>query len=129
MGGVLLVLLAVLPLVAASGYATFSDWGGDGLEELHESLANGALGLVLLHLAMLVAVGWARRQNPALPMLTGRVPGRGPDLVPRQRWVLAALVLGGALAFGAWQWNAVQAAGGGERPAAGELRGKLADDD
>jgi hypothetical protein len=129
MGGVLLALLVVLPLVAASGYATFAEWGGDMLAELHESLANGALGLVLLHLAMVAAIGLMRRQNPALPMLTGRVPGRGPDLVPRQRWVIAALVLVGAVAFGAWQWSVVQAAGGGDRPAAGELRGKLADDD
>jgi cytochrome b len=134
MGGVLLATLAVLPLVAASGYATFAEWGGDALEEVHEVLANTALVLVLAHLALLAAVGWVRRQNPALPMLTGRVPGRGPDLVPRQRHALAVLLLVAAVAFGAWQWATLSGAGaavaaGGDGATRGEHRGKLANDD
>ncbi|MNW02776.1 hypothetical protein D3C71_1986130 [compost metagenome] len=38
-------------------------------------------------------------------MLTGRIDGNGPDLVPKNRSWLAALLLIVVLAFGAWEWQ------------------------
>ncbi|WP_298235655.1 cytochrome b/b6 domain-containing protein [uncultured Azohydromonas sp.] len=103
-GAIAVLLLGVVPLTL-SGYATYSDWGGEWLEEVHELFANTLLAVVAAHLALMALSSVLRRQNQALPMLTGRVSGPGPDLVRKdQRW-LAALLLLAVLGFGAWQWH------------------------
>ncbi len=103
-GLAILTMLALVVPLALSGYATYNDWGGDWLEEVHEFFANALLLLVALHLGLLATLSLLRGQNLARPMLTGRVPGKGPDLVAKNRAWLAALLLVAAVAFGVWQW-------------------------
>lgn len=106
MAAILLALLALVLPLTLSGYATYQDWGGEWLEELHEFFGNSVLALVLAHVGLILGLSLLRRQNQGLPMLTGRVAGPGPDLLPRQRRGLAAALLLALLAFGAWQWQA-----------------------
>lgn len=105
---IVLMLALVLPLTL-SGYATYNDWGdvfgGDWLEETHELFGNAFLVVVLAHLGLIALLSALRRQNLALPMLTGRVAGNGPSPVQHNRVWLAAAVLLAVLAFGAWQWQ------------------------
>jgi cytochrome b len=101
---VVALLAAVLP-VTASGYATYNDWGGDWLEELHEAAGKVFLWLVLGHVGLIIGLSLLRRKNQALPMLTGRIAGAGPDLAQRNHGWLAALLLAAVLAFWAWQWQ------------------------
>jgi cytochrome b len=101
------MLALVAPLVL-SGYGTYHDWGdvlgGDWLEEVHEFFGNAFLFVVLAHLGLLAGVSVLRRQNQALPMLTGRAPGNGPNLVQHNRAWLAGLLLVAVASFGVWQW-------------------------
>lgn len=97
------LLLVVVP-VTLTGFLTYNDWGGEWLEEAHEFFANAFLTAVIAHLAMLVVLSLLRRQNQALPMLTGRIPGAGPDLVTQPRRPLAAALLLAVIGFGTWQW-------------------------
>ncbi|MEO8297547.1 MAG: hypothetical protein ABI574_07020 [Burkholderiales bacterium] len=91
-----------MPLVL-SGYGSYNDCGdmlgGDWLEEVHELIGNAFLTLVLAHLALIAGLSILRRQNLALPMLTGRVRGNGPNLVRHNRAWLAGLLLLAVLAF------------------------------
>jgi cytochrome b len=103
------MLLSTLPLTL-SGLAVYQEWGGEWLEEVHEFFANGFLLLVGAHLALLVVLSGLRRQNLALPMLTGRRAEPGPDLVKRNYGLVALLMLGAVLAF--WGWQAAQSPGG-----------------
>ena len=100
------MLTLVVPLVL-SGYGTYNDWGdvlgGDVLEEAHEVVGNAFLILVLAHLALMAVLSLLRRQNQAMPMITGRVPGKGPDLVRHNRAWLAGLLLLAFVALGVWQ--------------------------
>lgn len=105
MAAVVVALLAGLVPLALSGYATYAEWGGDWLEEVHEAFANAMLAIVLLHLGFIGLLSALRRQNLTLPMLTGQVAGSGPDLVPSQRRWLAGLMLVAVIGFGAWQWR------------------------
>ncbi|WP_291914834.1 cytochrome b/b6 domain-containing protein [Limnohabitans sp.] len=103
----LLALLAVVLPLTLTGYGTFHEWGGDlGGEvfgSLHEFFGNTALSLVLLHLALLAGQSYWRQKNLALPMLTGRLEGRGPDLIAHNRVWLAVLLLLCVLAYIAWE--------------------------
>ena len=102
------MLALVLPLTL-SGYAAYHEWGdrfgGELFAELHEGLGNALLVVVLAHLALLLVLSLLRRQNQAMPMLSGRQAGRGPDLVSHNRAGLAAVLLLAVLAFMAWRWH------------------------
>ncbi|MGA0612890.1 cytochrome b/b6 domain-containing protein [Caldimonas sp. KR1-144] len=117
MAGAVVALLALVGPLALSGYAVYADWGGEWLEELHELFANALLAVVFAHLAAIVLLSLLRRRNQALPMLTGRVPEPGPDVVRANRRPLATALLAAVLAFGAWQWHE---APGGLLPAAND---------
>jgi hypothetical protein len=75
------------------------------MEDLHETVGELFLWLVLAHLALIAGLSVLRRKNQALPMLTGRTPGAGPDLVKSNKRWLAALVLLGVLAYWGWEWQ------------------------
>lgn len=103
------LLLAMVVPLTLSGYATYNDWGdmlgGDWIEEVHEFFGEAMLFVVLAHLALIAGLSMLRRKNQALPMLTGRVEGPGPNLVQKNRTWLAAALLLAVLAFGAWEWQ------------------------
>ena len=101
---VALILALVVPLTL-SGYAVWDEWGGEWLEEVHEFFGNTLLFVVLAHIGLIALLSVLRRKNQALPMLTGRVPGSGPDLAKSNHGGIAALVLACVLTFWAWQWN------------------------
>lgn len=99
---VVAMLCLVIPLTL-SGYASYNEWGsglwGDALEEVHELFANALLLMVLLHIALIAGLSIVRKSNVAQPMLTGRIPGKGPDLVPGNRLILALAILVAVLLF------------------------------
>ncbi len=103
---VVALLLMVLPLTL-SGYASYQDGGhflgGDWLEEVHEFLGETFMLVVVAHLTLIAGLSLLRRKNQALPMLTGHIDGKGPDLVQKNRAWLAALLLLAVLAFASWQ--------------------------
>ena len=105
-------LLAAGVLVTASGYALYAELAGgrweDALEEVHEFLGNGMLALVLAHIGLVLAGSLLRRQNQALTMVTGRAPGKGPDLAKRNLLPLGLLLLICVISFWVWQWQAVR---------------------
>ena len=101
---VALILGVVMPLTL-SGYAVWDEWGGEWLEDAHEFFGNAMLAAVLAHIGLIVFLSFLRRKNQALPMLTGRVAGSGPDLAKRNHGFLAALVLACVLGFWGWQWT------------------------
>lgn len=103
----LVALLAVVLPLTLTGYGSFHEWGGEWgtevFEELHEFFGNTALSLVGVHLALLAGQSYWRQKNLALPMITGRLEGRGPDLIANNRVWLAVLLLLGVLAYIAWE--------------------------
>ena len=103
---VVALLVMVVPLTL-SGYGAYNDWGdalgGDWLGGLHGFFGDAFLAAVLGHLALIAGLSLLRQKNQALPMLTGRVAGAGPDLVKHNRGSLAALLLAAVLALVAWQ--------------------------
>ena len=101
---VVALLVLVLP-VTLSGYLNYNDFGGELMEDLHGAAGDIFLGVVLAHLAMIAGLSALRRKNQALPMLTGRTEGAGPDLVKHNARWLALLVLLSVLAYWTWEWR------------------------
>jgi len=97
------MMLAVVPLTL-TGFAVYQEWTGDWLEEVHEFFGNAFLAAVLAHVGALAGSSLLRRRNRMLPMITGRIDGRGPDPVRHERRLLAALLLVASIGFVAWQW-------------------------
>lgn len=56
---------------AASGYATYNEFGGDFMEEVHEAAANGMMAMVVIHLAGVVVSSWLHKENLVAAMITG----------------------------------------------------------
>jgi len=126
---VVMLLAAVLPLVA-SGIGTYKEWfGGDALEEAHEFLGNAMLAVVVAHLGLILSLSILRRRNQATPMVTGRMPGNGPDLAPRNRAWLAALLLLAVLSYWALEWHQSPAGLLAESAIGGHARDGGHDDD
>jgi len=98
------ILLSIAPLVL-SGLAVDQEWTGDWMEEVHEFMGNFMLSAVLAHIAAVVVLSLLRRRNLAMPMLTGRVPGPGPDLAQSNHRLLATVFLIVVLSFWYWQWQ------------------------
>ncbi|MBX9935630.1 MAG: cytochrome b/b6 domain-containing protein [Burkholderiaceae bacterium] len=106
MGLAMVLMLALVLPLSLSGYAVWDEWGGEWLEEVHEWVGNAMLWVVLLHIGLIALVSVLQRKNQALPMITGRVPGRGPDVAKKNHGLLALLILAAVLAFWGWQWQA-----------------------
>ncbi len=79
-GWMVLALLLTLASVALTGWLMTTDafWGSETMEELHEGLAEGLLGLVALHLAGVFYTGRHQRESLVRAMLTGRKRAPGP---------------------------------------------------
>jgi len=96
------LLLLVLPLVG-SGYLVNNDLGGKLIENAHEFFGELYLWIVLGHLGLIALISLLRLRNMASPMLTGKVPGPGPDLVKADQRLWAAILVLGCIAW--WVWS------------------------
>ena len=72
----IVALLVTAFLASGSGwlYTTDRFWGVEWLEEIHELLADGLVGLVALHVAGGVFTSIRHRENLIKSMITGRKP-------------------------------------------------------
>lgn len=106
----MVAILGFALLAALSGLSLEQAWWGDALEDAHELLGNAALAVVLAHLGLIAGVSLLRRHNHAGPMISGRTPGAGPDLVKRNLTPLALLIVAAVAAFWWWQWQSAPSA-------------------
>lgn len=126
-----LALLAVVLLTTMTGVVNDQSWADDWAEELHETLGNLMLLMVIGHVGLLLLGSWLRKRNLFMPMLTGRTPGPGPDPVKHPHRLLATVLLLATLVF--WGWRYMQApAPEADRAAASQTAdsaSELGDDD
>lgn len=102
-GAVLSILAGAVPLTL-TGYATYMEWGGDWIEELHELWGNVLLSLVVLHIGLVLLMRKLKTSQAVRPMWSGRIEGIGPD-VAKHNHLWLALCLGAAIVvFWVSQW-------------------------
>lgn len=109
-GGLAIVgLLALIAVTAATGWAAYSEMGGDWVEDLHEIAANALLALVLIHLVGVVVGSWVHRENLVRSMLTGRKPVPPAEGIRRGWAAVAAVMFAAVLGFWWMQWQSAPA--------------------
>lgn len=79
-GAMVILLLASLIGVSLTGHLMTTDtfWGSEEMEEAHEIIANGMLGLIALHVAGVVFESIRQRESLIKAMLTGRKRASAP---------------------------------------------------
>jgi len=87
------LLLGLGAVVAASGWATYAELGGEWLEELHEGAAVTMLVVVAGHVAGVLALSLLQRENLVLPLLSGRRAGAPGSGIDGSRPLVALLLL------------------------------------
>jgi len=74
-GGIMVVaLLLAVSGIAATGIMMTTDafWGSEALEDIHEALVYGTIGLICLHVAGVILSSIQHRENLVRAMFTGR---------------------------------------------------------
>ncbi len=89
---IVILLLLVIPLTL-SGYTIFNDLTGHWMEEIHESVGEFMLAMVIFHLAMIGIVSVLRRNNLTQSMLTGYTAGDGPDLIKQDHRLISVVMV------------------------------------
>jgi cytochrome b len=78
-GAMIIALLAALMGTAITGYMMTTDayWGAQWVEEVHKTLANFTMGLVVVHVLGVLVASFEHRENLVKAMITGRKRANG----------------------------------------------------
>jgi cytochrome b len=73
-GAMIVALFSTLIGTCITGYMMMTDayWGAKWVEEVHETLANLTIGLVVVHILGVLVASFEHRENLVKPMITGR---------------------------------------------------------
>ncbi len=104
-GWAVLALLGLTAVTAALGWATYSDLGGEWLEDGHEAAASLLMAVVLVHIAAVLLSSWLHKENLIRAMFTGRKRAVAAEPDARPWRPVAALLLAGVIGFWAVQWQ------------------------
>ena len=99
----IVVMLALVALIAASGWATYNDLAGEWLEDLHELAANTMLAVVAVHVAGVIVASRLHRQNLVAAMVTGQKPATPTEAIRSAHRGVAVLMIAAVAGFWAWQ--------------------------
>jgi cytochrome b len=101
----IVAMIALGLLLAATGWASYNDVGGEWVTQLHDLSANGMLLLIGLHLAGVFSASVMHRENLVLAMLTGKKLGALRDGIRDNRWPVAVALIAAVLGFWIYAWQ------------------------
>lgn len=97
-----LLLLGLLS--GATGYAVYSQTGGEWLGDLHDGAANTMLALVAVHVAGVLVSSLLHRENLVRAMINGYKTGEAGLGLRRAHWLIGISLLTGTVAL----WSVIR---------------------
>ena len=105
-GAAAIVLMLLLAAgTALTGWAYWSEIGGELYEELHEALATAMLAVVGVHVAGVILSSLLHRENLVGAMLSGFKRGAPTAAIPRARPLVALLLVAALATFWSYAWS------------------------
>lgn len=98
-GLVMMFLMLLILLIGLSGYFTVKELFGDLSSGIHESVANLALALVILHILAALVMSLLEKQNLVRSMVTGKKKGLPAQAIRFPQYLIGALIFVGTLYF------------------------------
>ena len=96
-GLVMLALMLLMLLIGFTGYLTVKETFGDLSSDMHEAVANIALGLVVLHVAAALLMSVLQKQNLVRSMITGKKLGLPEQGIRYPQYLFGILLLASTL--------------------------------
>ena len=99
-GAVSIVLILGLVLfIAATGYLSYNDEGGDWPSKLHEMASNVLLAVIGIHIVGVAFSSFMHKENLVKSMLSGFKSGSVSQAIDSPHWLLALLLVLGIVCF------------------------------
>lgn len=97
-------LLLLTAAVVGSGWAVYTEVGGDWLEQAHDTLSWIMLGAVVVHVAGAVISSRLHHENLVRGMVTGYKQGKSEEAIApgKNYWII--LLLGAVISAGMMTW-------------------------
>lgn len=112
-GLAIMALLLLAALTTLSGWAFHEQLAGEWLEDIHETLANLMLALVLLHVAAVLVTSFMTGDRLVKAMWTGRKNSGPHSQGIRRTWrSLGILILIAVMSFWWFRWDEMAKASG-----------------
>ena len=90
---VMIVMMTIMLLITLTGYLSVKEYLGDLMGEIHEVIANIALGLVVLHVAAALVMSLMQKENLVKAMVTGNKVGRPRQGIRYPQYAIGLLIL------------------------------------
>ena len=91
-GLVMMLLMLLILLIGLSGYFSVKEFFGDLSSGIHESVANLALALVILHVLAAVVMSLLEKQNLVRAMVTGKKKGLPAQAIRFPHYLIGAVI-------------------------------------
>lgn len=90
---VMLGLMAIILLIAFSGYLSVKEFLGDFMSEAHEVISSLALALVIIHIAAAVIMSLIQKENLIRAMVTGKKQGLSDQAIRFPQHLIGLLLI------------------------------------
>ena len=97
---------------AVSGYAAYTNTGGELFESVHEGAANVMLTVVIVHVVGVLVSSFLHRENLVRAMVTGYKKGHPREGIAKTRWAAALALACGVVVL----WSGVFRASAAPEP-------------
>lgn len=80
-------LLVLILLIGLTGYGIVKEFYGDLMEGAHETIANIAIAVVVIHIAAAIIMSLIQKENLVRSMLTGKKQGLPEQAIPSAQYL------------------------------------------
>jgi len=90
---VMISLMVLILLIGLTGYGIIKEFYGEWVEGAHETIANIAIAVVVIHIAAAIIMSFMQKENLVRSMLTGKKQGLPEQAIPSAQYLTGLFLL------------------------------------